>query len=137
MPLYRLLAYAKPDTTPEKLAEMFRGVARMVYRERGQFRHIHNLGVRPLAYPHRRPREKYEAARFVACTYDLAPSALDEVERLLRTDDAVLRFVHLRDDGKLAGFKRGVPRIRRPKTLTPAERAQGEFNPATMQVERR
>jgi len=136
MPLYRLIAYAKPDTSAEKLSDMFRGVARMVYRERGQFRRINNLGVRPLAYPHRRPREKYEAARFVECSYDLAPRAIPEVERLLRSEDAVLRFVHLKSEGSLAEFRRGEVKPRANKPVTPAQRTRGEFDPATMSVER-
>ncbi|KAA0153395.1 hypothetical protein FNF27_02837 [Cafeteria roenbergensis] len=136
MPLYRLVTYAKPDTTSEKLADVFRGVARMVYRERGQFRRINNMGIRPLAYPFRRPREKYEAARFVECTYDLAPRAIPEVERLLRAEDSVLRFVHMKDEGELAAFRRGVAKEIAPKVPTPAQRVNGEFNPATMSVDR-
>ena len=134
--MYRLLTYTKPDTGAEELAGIFRSVARMVYRERGQFRRIKNLGVRPLAYPFRRPREKYEAARFVECTYDVAPKGLSEVERLLRGDDAVLRFVHLKADDKLAAFRRGEPRRPRKLVLSPADRAKGEFNTETMEMER-
>jgi small subunit ribosomal protein S6 len=136
MPLYRLLAYTKPDTSSADLAELFRSVARLVYRERGQFRKIQNLGVRPLAYPHRRPREKYDSARFVECTYDLAPKGLAEVERLLKSEDSVLRCFHMRSEDELAKFKRGDKQEKPPKALTAAEKAQGEFNPATMEVER-
>jgi ribosomal protein S6 len=34
-----------------RLATLFRSVARVVYRESGQFRRVENMGVRPLATP--------------------------------------------------------------------------------------
>lgn len=135
MPCYRLLALARPESTPAQLASTFRQVARLVFREKGQFRHIENLGVRPLAYAHRLPREKFEDARFVQCTFDVAPSGLLEVEQMLKGDPTILRHFHLRDESPLAAFHRGVPK-RRTKSLSAAMIARGQlFNPTTMKVE--
>jgi hypothetical protein len=50
MPTYQLIVFAQPSSSPEKLSTIFKSIARLVYREQGQFRYIDNFGVRPLAY---------------------------------------------------------------------------------------
>lgn len=94
MPCYRLLAYARPDATPSSLAESFRNIARVVYREKGQFRTIDNLGVRPLAYREKSRGERFNEARFVSCVYDVAPDAKGIVEQVLKNDANLIRFFH-------------------------------------------
>ena len=40
MPTYQLIVLAQPSASAEKLAQLMRGVARLVYREQGQFRTV-------------------------------------------------------------------------------------------------
>ncbi len=138
MPCYQLLCFARPETSPKALAETFRRLARLVYREKGQMRTVENLGVRPLAYAHRIPREKFDDARLIQCSYDLPPSALVEVEGLLRNDPNMLRYFHLRDASDSAGFKPGASKSasKKRKPLSAEMLAKGNiFNDVTMKVD--
>lgn len=104
MPCYQLVVFAKPDMAPEKLAALFRNVARVVFREAGQFRRLENLGVRPLAYPVRKGGAKFEEVRWVTATFDIAPGALPMVGAAIQADKDVLQYKHLRSDDWLAAF---------------------------------
>lgn len=109
MPTYELLALLRADTTPRTLTELFRGVARVVFREHGQFRTIENLGVRPLAYRTKQKGGAYhEDARFVQCTYDISPDGLATVEERLTMSPDLLRWAHYRQEGFKPGRKEKV-----------------------------
>lgn len=131
MPCYQLILFAKPETSPEKLSTLFRSLARLVYREQGQFRTIENLGVRPLAYPIRQAGRKVEQVRWVQAMYDCAPPALASVGTLLASDTDVLQFKHLKQDDGLGRFK--PERKERLKKFSPAQRFTKElFDPETL-----
>ena len=81
MPCYRLVMLARPDVSGEKLATLCRAVARVVYREHGQFRWLRNAGVRPLAFAVRAGGAAYEEARWLEACFDVSPPALAAVVR--------------------------------------------------------
>jgi ribosomal protein S6 len=84
MPPYELIVFLRPAVTPQQLSSLFRNVARIVFREQGQFRRVENLGVRPLAYPLRKSGARYEEVRWVSATFDAAPPVLAAVKRIRR-----------------------------------------------------
>jgi ribosomal protein S6 len=132
MPCYQLVLFAKPEATPERLAALFRSVARVVYREAGQFRRVENLGVRPLAYPLRRPGTTYEEVRWVHATFDVAPAALAAVGAAIQADKDVLQYRHLLATDALARF-RFRPEKERVKRASGAMRFASEvFDPDTL-----
>jgi ribosomal protein S6 len=104
MPCYQLVLFARPDITPEKLATLFRSVARVVYRERGQFRTIENLGVRPVAWPVRQHDLRFDEVRWVHALYDCAPTSLAAVGQAIQAEKAVLQYKHLKYEGVLGKF---------------------------------
>jgi ribosomal protein S6 len=101
MPCYRFLCLARPDTAPAKLAEIFRGVAKVVYREKGQFRTIENLGIRPLHWPIRAFGNKFDDARWVQFYCDVSPAGLTQVRGLIRQEEAILMATPLRARAEL------------------------------------
>jgi len=105
MPCYQLVLLARPDITAEKLAVLFRGVARVVYREHGQLRNIDNFGVRPLCFAIRKGGQKFEEARWVHAFFDVAPQALASIAAAIQTEKGVLQYKYLRATGFLAEFK--------------------------------
>ena len=105
MPCYDLILFARPDITPERLATVFRLVARVVYREHGQFRTIQNFGVRPLAFPIRKGGQKFEEVRWVHATFDVAPPALASVGAAIQSEKGVLQYKHLRNTSYLGSFR--------------------------------
>jgi ribosomal protein S6 len=86
MPAYQLVLLARPDITPEKLSMVFRGIARVVYREHGQFRSIQNFGVRPLSYPIRKLGQRFDEARWIHASFDAAPPVLTAVGAAVQTE---------------------------------------------------
>lgn len=132
MPCYQLIVLARPDATPEKLANLFRAVARVVYREHGQFRTITNFGVRPLAYPVRKGGQKYEEARWVHAYFDVAPQVLASVGSAIQTEKAVLQYKHLRNTGELGVFRPGG-RVEKLKRFSTAMRFNSDiWDPETL-----
>ena len=96
MPCYKVLCLAKPESSPQKLANIFKGVARVVYQEKGQFRQLENLGVRPLMWPYRKHGAKFNEARWVQFSCDVNPIGLRQVQNWLRQEDTVLMSTPLR-----------------------------------------
>jgi ribosomal protein S6 len=118
MPCYRVLCLARPDTTPSKLADIFRSLAKVVYREKGQFRTIENLGVRPLHWPIRAFGHKYDDARWVQFWCDVSPAGLTQLRGLIRQEESILMATPLRARAELG------------ETL-------GDFRPHRREVEKR
>ena len=132
MPTYQLVVLAQPSSTPERLSALFRGVARLVYREQGQFRYVDNFGVRPLAYPIRKAGARFEEVRWVQALFDCAPPALPTIGALLSGDRDVLQFKALRAGPELLGkfSARKVPE--RIKRFPQSRRFERElFDPET------
>lgn len=131
MPCYQLLIFARPETAPERLAALLRSVARVVYRESGQFRRFENLGMRPLAYPLRKGGNIYEEVRWVHATYDVAPGALAAVGAAIQAEKDVLQYRHVRSTEPLAEFVNRKPE--KLKRFSGARRWAAEsFDPDTL-----
>lgn len=104
MPSYQLILFAKPETSPEKLASLFQNIARVVYRETGVFRTVQNYGVRPLAYPIKKTGNKYEEVRWIEAVYDCSPPVLPIVGAVIQADKDVLQYKHLVNTDPLGRF---------------------------------
>lgn len=134
MPCYQLVLLARPDITPDRLTTLFRSIARVVYREQGQFRTLENLGVRPLAFPIRKGGQKFEEVRWVQALYDCAPPALASVGSAIQGEKSVLQYKHLVHDSPLAKFDPSG-RTERLKRFSTAMRFNSAlFDPETLHV---
>jgi ribosomal protein S6 len=96
MVCYRVLCLAKPATAPKKLAKIFQVAARVVYREKGQFRTVENLGVRPLQWPIQNHGQKFEDARWVQFWCDVSPAGLQQLRNTLTREEDLLGITPLR-----------------------------------------
>ena len=129
MPCYQLLCFAKPGMTPERLSELFRAVARVVYREGGGFRRVENLGVRPVAYPLRKGGERYDEVRWVSATFDAAPPVLTAVGAVVAAEKDVLQHRHLLQQDRLAAFVARPPGERRKRFSAAMRWGAAQFDP--------
>ena len=129
MPCYQLLCFAKPGMSPERLAELFRAVARVVYREGGGFRRVENLGVRPVAYPLRKGGERYDEVRWVSATFDAAPPVLTAVGAVVAAEKDVLQHRHLLQQDRLAAFVARPPGERRKRFSAAMRWGASQFDP--------
>ena len=135
MPTYQLVVLAQPSASSEKLAALFRGVARLVFREQGQFRTVENFGVRPLAFPIRKAGSRYEEVRWVQAMFDCAPPALPTIGALLGGDRDVLQFKTLRAGPELLGEFRAKRVPERLKRFAASRRWERElFDPETLEL---
>ena len=135
MPTYQLVVLAQPSASSEKLAALFRGVARLVFREQGQFRTVENFGVRPLAYPIRKAGSRFEEVRWVQAMFDCAPPALPTIGALLGGDRDVLQFKTLRAGPELLGEFRAKRVPERLKRFAASRRWERElFDPETLEL---
>ena len=134
MPCYQLVLLARPDITPERLSVLFRAVARVVYREAGQFRTVENFGVRPLAFPIRVLGQKFEEARWVHATYDCAPGALAAVTSTIQTEKGVLQYKYLRATGPLTRFNASGKTEKLKRFSTAMRFNSALFDPSTLKV---
>jgi ribosomal protein S6 len=135
MPCYQLVLLARPDITPDQLSTLFRSIARVIYRENGQFRTLQNLGVRPLAYPVRKGGQKFEEVRWVQALYDCAPPALASVGSAIQSEKGVLQYQHLRHTGPLAAFSPAFGSPQKLKRFSTAMRFNSAlFDPDTLRV---
>jgi ribosomal protein S6 len=132
MPCYQLILFAKPEAAPERLAALLQSVARVVYRESGQFRRFENLGVRPLAYPLRKGGTAYGEVRWMHATYDLAPPALAAVGAAIQADKDVLQYRHVLSTEPLAAFRNRPAEERLKKPAGARRWAAEHFDPDTL-----
>ena len=107
MPLYQQLILAMPKVPKDSLVRLFKNHTEIILKNGGVVRGIENHGVRPLPS---RARRKYIStsgeryfwdARFVTTTFDANPKTLDDIKRMLRDDEAVLRYFTTKQDTKM------------------------------------
>lgn len=96
MPCYRILCLARSDVPPTKLADIFKSFAKVVYREKGQFRTVENLGIRPLHWPIRIAGQKFDDARWVQFWCDVSPTGLTALRGIIRQEERILMATPLR-----------------------------------------
>ena len=98
MPLYQQLILAMPKVSKPSLVRLFKNHTEIVLQAGGTVRGLEHPGGLP---PPSRAKRKYISttgersfwgARFMTTTFDASPKVLAELGRLLRDDEAVLRY---------------------------------------------
>jgi small subunit ribosomal protein S6 len=91
-----------PDTTEEEQRALFKRNKGIVESFGGSVRHLDTWGKRNLA----NPIETAKKALYFHTTFEAAPEAIAELERTMRINDRVLRFMHtrLKDGTNLGTF---------------------------------
>jgi small subunit ribosomal protein S6 len=95
MPLYEHVFLARQDVTPqqvESMVDQFKGV---IEQNGGAVRNTEMWGVKSLAYRIKKNRK----AHFAMFHLDAPPAAVAEMERQMRINEDILRFMTLKVDG--------------------------------------
>ena len=102
MPLFQTIMTAKATMTPLAMSNLSKAIATEVIKAGGVVRTVENLGIRQLPYRFKSRfadrngiRYHYDG-RFLAMRFDASPDTLSEVERLISSDDDVLRYFSTR-----------------------------------------
>ncbi len=89
---YEMTVIANPQLSPDKLAKTFEKYESMLFSEGGEVIKKSSWGTRKLAFP----MNQHFRGSFLHYDMTCTPAALKEVERLMRIDDNILRYMSIR-----------------------------------------
>lgn len=107
---YEVVIIMHPDTTLDEQKELFRKNKNTITTYKGTINSVETWGKRNLATPIGRLRK----AIFFHSTFEADPQVVMELERTMRINDKVLRFMHTKLDERtnvvkhLEAFKKGL-----------------------------
>lgn len=94
MPLYETMLIARQDLTPAQVDELTQSFAKVITDGEGKVLKTDNWGLKTLAYRIQKNRKGY----YVVMNLDTPAPALIEMERLMRLNEDVLRYMSVKVD---------------------------------------
>ena len=94
MPFYENVFIARQDLTPAKVAELTDKYASVIENNGGKVSKHENWGLRTLAYKINKNRKGY----YMLMNIDAPAPAVVEMERLMRLDENLLRYLTVKVD---------------------------------------
>jgi len=107
---YEAVILVHPDTPEEEQKNLFKRNKSIIEGFKGSLNHVDTWGKRSLA----NPIDGLKKAIYFHATFEAQPDAIAELERTMRINDRVLRFLHTRlEDGTdlktfVDGFKKAL-----------------------------
>ncbi len=107
---YEVVIIMHPDATLDEQKELFKKNKNTITTYKGTVNSVETWGKRTLATP----IGKLRKAIYFHSTFEVDPSAVMELERTMRINDKVLRFMHTKLDERtpvakhLEAFKKGL-----------------------------
>lgn len=108
MPFYENVFIARQDLTPAKVAELTDKYASVIENNGGKVSKRENWGLRTLAYKINKNRKGY----YMLMNIDAPAPAVVEMERLMRLDENLLRYLTVKVDA----LEEGPSVMMEPKT---------------------
>ena len=94
MPLYEHVFLARQDVTPQQVEAMVDQYKGVIEQNSGKVEKTEMWGVKSLAYRIKKNRK----AHFTMFNLDAPPAAVAEMERQMRINEDILRFITIRVD---------------------------------------
>ncbi|MDR2902600.1 MAG: 30S ribosomal protein S6 [Lactobacillales bacterium] len=94
MPFYEHVFIVRQDATPAKVAELADKYTSVIQKEGGKVTKREDWGLRTLAYKIQKNRKGY----YTLLNIDAPAKAIIEMERLMRFDENLLRFLTVKVD---------------------------------------
>lgn len=120
---YEVMYIVNPDTADEKIAKLNDAVEKLIQKEGGSVVKVDDIGRRKLAYPINKKNEGY----YVLFEIEGTGQEIAELERRMRVNDMIIRFMTVRvdEDRKAADRVRTKRENRKSKraTFRPTEEA--------------
>ncbi|WP_273720566.1 MULTISPECIES: 30S ribosomal protein S6 [unclassified Bartonella] len=92
MALYEHMFLARQDIAPQQIDELLNVYKGVIEAHGGKVGRVENWGLRPLAYRIRKNRKAY----YVLINIDAPAAAIAEVERQMRINEDILRYMTIR-----------------------------------------
>lgn len=109
VPFYETVFIARQDLSPKQVEDLTERMTKILTDDGGTIHKVENWGLRTLAYRIKKNRK----AHYVLIESETAPAALHEMERNLRLEEDVLRYLTIRREelskGPSAILDRGRP----------------------------
>lgn len=83
-----------PETTPDRIAKLNEAVGKLIEKEGGTVVRLDDVGIRTLAYPISKKTEGH----YVLFEIEGTGQEIAELERRMRVNDMIIRFVTVRVD---------------------------------------
>ena len=117
---YEAVIMMHPDSTEDEQKALFKKNASIVKDFKGSMNHVDTWGKRSLA----NQIEGMKKAVYFHATFQAEPSAVAELERTMRINDKVIRFMHTRlsDGTNLVDFVEGFKKALADSALRERER---------------
>jgi len=113
MPFYENVFIARQDLTPAKVSELTDKYASVIENNGGKVSKRENWGLRTLAYKIQKNRKGY----YMLMNIDAPAAAVVEMERLIRLDENLLRYLTVKVDALEEGPSVMMePKSRKAKT---------------------
>jgi small subunit ribosomal protein S6 len=94
MPFYETVFIARQDLTPSQVDELTESFTKIIKDNGGKVHKTENWGLRTLTYRIQKNRK----AHYVLIETDTPPAALHEMERNMRLNENVLRYLSVREE---------------------------------------
>lgn len=107
---YECVIIVKPEASEEKQKGLFKKNKQIIESFKGELTHVETWGRRRLA----NPIKKEKAGLYFHTLFTANPQSIAELERTMRINEDVLRFVHVRLDDRtdlnkhLEAFKENI-----------------------------
>lgn len=92
MPFYENVFVARQDLTPAKVTELTQKYTDVIVKDGGKVAKTEDWGLRTLAYKIKKNRKGY----YVLMNIDAPAAAIIEMERLMRLDENLLRYLTIK-----------------------------------------
>ncbi len=93
---YESVVILHPDTTETQQKEVFQKTIGVIQTHKGSLNHIDTWGKRALANPIKRQKRGI----YFHLTFSSSPSTVAELERIMKINDKILRYFHVRLEDK-------------------------------------
>lgn len=94
MPYYETVFIARQDMTDAQVKDLLDGYSKIITEAGGKIHKTENWGLRNLAYRIKKNRRGH----YVLIESDVAAPAIHEVERTMRLNEDILRYMTIRQD---------------------------------------
>ena len=122
---YEVMYIVDPETGADKITKLNDAVGKLIKKEGGEVVRMDDIGIRNLAYP----IQKKVTGHYVLFEIDGSGQEIAELERRLRVNDMILRYITVRVDED----RRKADKVRAKRDARSAKRAS--FRPAAEATE--
>ena|SRR5256885_6139685 len=113
---YEVMYIINPDTEGDKIEKLNDAVGKLIKKEGGEVVRMDDIGIRNLAYPIQKKYEGY----YVLFEIEGSGQEIAELERRMRVNDMIMRFVTVRVDED----RKKADKVRAKREARSAKRAR-------------